>query len=1235
MTALNGTNVAAKVVPFTTEDTYATHVSEYGKGGWHEVASTTDRNAIPADRRTAGMAVYVTNESKLYTLNEDLTTWTEFESGGGVSDVRVNNVSVVENKIANITIEKPDWTETDSTKLNYILHKPTNVSDFTNDANYQNASQVGASITTAIGEHNTASDAHSNILTPIKADITDIQALIPSAATSSNQLADKNFVNSSIATSTATFRGTYNTLPELEAQTADKEDYGFVITTDTAGNTLYNRYKYNGTSWLYEYTLNNSSFTAAQWAAINSGVSQSMVDNYLSPTSSAATAYTNRISAVESGKVDKTSTANRVYGTNASGAQTTWQAGTNLELGTDGKINVVGVQQQMFEMPEATADLLGSIVQYLGDTDEDYTHGVMYQCVPVYGSFTVTTVGISNVTLDEEAFKNTFLYDASISSYTFECTRGGLRQTWLLPNGQSWTGNLMPFGIEYIGRPTDGATITLSRSVVGYTWEAYAGVTAGNDKIKVVGEKIYGINVLGQYNATTMPMPSAELAGKIIQFNGQASLLSMYQDGHFYRCEEDRRMRDYTLEADPMKYSTLVVDDWTALEDFMTTYDNPVTFIWQGDGRGWVEEDSMSMLGSEDLTQYGITYTLESGQTLEAGDKITIDFTSSYSWNHISVQDGIEVVSYLPEPSLEYVDKVLLYNNSWDSSLPEPESLYVNGKLYTCVETYNEMTGDWDYEWQALPYQFSLLQYTELPSDPTKVYTDQCVQYVGASQIWEKYAEDVYLENGHIYRATIVDEDDPDFAAVRYVDAHPYQMVYMPDPIAAYEGIITQYVGEDSDYIKGHFYRCVKTGNMTGPSDKYKKPEDATWSVYIDPDILATQTADPDQTQVFEFQSQAEGADWVLKVDDYTWTTVSLADYGITVIGTVPYGSELKVKYVEPQPEYEWWDIRVGDYIEQFQYMPEGELEYMGRTVQFVGNEEEGYTPNYFYQCMPTFEPTTEGSVTMTMTNEEKFAETMKIISPDAVAFSVSFHQDGGAGNYWWVLDALDADGNFIGGNSFEADPTTFEEETGIKIEGTVDNNTEITTDLSVEWKQVDVGSTNSIQVKEIPEFTPENVNKIVQYVGETNSDYTNGYFYKEYIEIEQTSGTATVSVQDAQKFAEKISQVLSDTPVMGIRINAADYLAPVWELFYLDENGNEIAHTSTPADPAVFAEVTGLLVEGTFETGSQIESTVDSGWERIDVQPSSGGGTTYTAGDGIDITNDVISVDDIDCGTM
>lgn len=118
---------------------------------------------------------------------------------------------------------------------------------------------------------------HENRIQECESDIDDLESLVPAQATSENQLADKNFVNSSIATSTATFRGTYDSLAELEEVTADDNDYGFVVSTDQAGNTVYSRYKYANGSWAFEYNLNNSSFTADQWAAVNSNATAEKV----------------------------------------------------------------------------------------------------------------------------------------------------------------------------------------------------------------------------------------------------------------------------------------------------------------------------------------------------------------------------------------------------------------------------------------------------------------------------------------------------------------------------------------------------------------------------------------------------------------------------------------------------------------------------------------------------------------------------------------------------------------------------------------------------------------------------------------------------------------------------------------------------------------------------------------------------------------------------------------------
>lgn len=109
-----------------------------------------------------------------------------------------------------------------------------------------------------------------------------INAKIPTQASPTNQLADKDFVNSSIVTNTAFFRGTFNSVEALRAYTGPKtnNDYAFVVTYDPVEPTevlKYDRYKWNTEAWVFEFTMNNSSFTAAQWAAINSGISAAQV----------------------------------------------------------------------------------------------------------------------------------------------------------------------------------------------------------------------------------------------------------------------------------------------------------------------------------------------------------------------------------------------------------------------------------------------------------------------------------------------------------------------------------------------------------------------------------------------------------------------------------------------------------------------------------------------------------------------------------------------------------------------------------------------------------------------------------------------------------------------------------------------------------------------------------------------------------------------------------------------
>lgn len=225
-------------------------------------------------------------------------------------------------------------------------------------------------------------------------DISGINAKIPAQASSENQLADKNFVNSSIATNTANFIGTFENVTALEAYsgTVTNNDYAFVVNsvvTDNGNdwatyaalnaydkstltefdyawvvngskfdlyrfyivnqswisrataihkdsvtlNTAYNRYKatVSGSTitWSYEYTLNNSSFTAAQWAAINSGITSEAVTQIGTNASN--------ITSLQNGKQDVITDLATIR-SGASAGATALQPNTAITAGTATKI---------------------------------------------------------------------------------------------------------------------------------------------------------------------------------------------------------------------------------------------------------------------------------------------------------------------------------------------------------------------------------------------------------------------------------------------------------------------------------------------------------------------------------------------------------------------------------------------------------------------------------------------------------------------------------------------------------------------------------------------------------------------------------------------------------------------------------------------------------------------------------------------------------------------------------
>jgi len=73
MANILGINVAAPIAPYTTDDHFATHDEQYGKGGTRSVADITERDAITVERRTQGMTCYVRSTDETWRLLTGIT----------------------------------------------------------------------------------------------------------------------------------------------------------------------------------------------------------------------------------------------------------------------------------------------------------------------------------------------------------------------------------------------------------------------------------------------------------------------------------------------------------------------------------------------------------------------------------------------------------------------------------------------------------------------------------------------------------------------------------------------------------------------------------------------------------------------------------------------------------------------------------------------------------------------------------------------------------------------------------------------------------------------------------------------------------------------------------------------------------------------------------------------------------------------------------------------------------
>ena len=189
----------------------------------------------------------------------------------------------------------------------------------------------------------------ANLFGGYQDEIDDINALIPGQATKSNQLADKSFVNSTVATNAANFRGNWTNWSAVPTEASlYPEDYvgnrtptnnDYMMVQDTSDYDGFEgswRFIYVGdwntsgkSGWNPQYKV-GSTFTAVQQDAIDSGITATKVATY--------DGYGTSIAALQTDKLDKVYTGLKIYGTGTLGEQISYEAGTGISF-ENGKIS--------------------------------------------------------------------------------------------------------------------------------------------------------------------------------------------------------------------------------------------------------------------------------------------------------------------------------------------------------------------------------------------------------------------------------------------------------------------------------------------------------------------------------------------------------------------------------------------------------------------------------------------------------------------------------------------------------------------------------------------------------------------------------------------------------------------------------------------------------------------------------------------------------------------------------
>lgn len=285
----------------------------------------------------------------------------------------------------------------------------------------------------------------------------------------------------------------------------------------------------------------------------------------------------------------------------------------------------------------------------------------------------------------------------------------------------------------------------------------------------------------------------------------------------------------------------------------------------------------------------------------------------------------------------------------------------------------------------------------------------------------------------------------------------------MPTPSATNEGQILQYIGiTTSSYTNGYFYICESDG-VGG----YHWVEKLVQDSYTKAEIGDVSNLPDNTKNVVENIGVLK-----LSIDQLSASKLSISDIDDELSDTSENPVQNKVITLAiDQLQGSILDALAGkEDIFRYNTLPSPSVDIENAIVQYIGVTNANYTNGYYYQCVEF--PVGSGT----------YIWTQKNVQPN----NGGGGGDGVVDGYYNPLNQL-----FYEDSSF-LNPITGEDNTiyvDLNTNGLYRYNGAIFIKVS--------SSAESIQVDIMPTADSTQLNKIYQYIGATDANYTNGYFYK------------------------------------------------------------------------------------------------------------------------------------------